>query len=758
METLTRTASIAIERKKAEEALRKSERRLHEILEALPSAVYTTDAEGRITMFNKAATEFSGRVPELGSDSWCVSWKLYDLDGAPLPHDQCPMAIALKESRPVRGSYAIAERPDGSRLKFAPYPTPLFDDSGKLKGAVNMLVDLTEQGIAEESLRVSEERLRAILNSSAVGVALVTPESRFLQVNNAFSMITGYSEQELLGVDCAFLTAPSYHEAMRENIDLLIAGRIPTFVMEKEYCRKDGRLIWVLISVSMTRDSQGNPQHLVALCQDIDERKQAEAVIQSRTAQFETLLQEAPLGVYLIDSDFLIREVNPKAAVIFGNTSPIGRDFADVMGDLWAGAEAQEIVQRFRHTLETGEPYNSPEYASRRLDSEYYEWQINRIMLPEGRFGVVCYFRDISGHVLARKAIRDSEEKLRFMAESMPQKIFAANPSGEVIYFNQQWTLFTGLSFEQIEKWGWTQFIHSDDVEENVRLWKHSVATGEPFEFTHRFRRSDGVYRWHLSRAQAMRDASGAITLWIGSNTEIHEQKDIEENLRLANNDLEQFAFSASHDLREPIRNISIYGQILKKSYSQFLDEQGQQYLDFMTRGAGRLDVLLKDLLAYTQSGAQVADEKVWTEAEIGLNKAISALSEAIKEAGAAVTHDPLPTVRLPEVQIHQLFQNLIGNAIKYRRDDVAPTVHVSAAQRGSFTVFSISDNGIGIAPDYKEKIFGIFKRLHNDAKYTGSGIGLAICQKIVERNGGRIWMESEGEGHGSTFHFTLPN
>ena len=165
--------------------MRESERRLHEIIEAIPAAVYTTDADGRITFFNRAAVEFSGRVPELGTDSWCVTWKLYNTDGTPLPHDQCPMAVALREKRPVLGCEAVAERPDGQRRIFTPYPTPLFDEQGRLTGAVNMLVDITERKHAEDILRASEERFRAIVETTPECVKVVAADGTLLLMNEA---------------------------------------------------------------------------------------------------------------------------------------------------------------------------------------------------------------------------------------------------------------------------------------------------------------------------------------------------------------------------------------------------------------------------------------------------------------------------------------------------------------------------------------------------------------------------------------------
>ena len=351
-------------------------------------------------------------------------------------------------------------------------------------------------------------------------------------------------------------------------------------------------------------------------------------------------------------------------------------------------------------------------------------------------------------------ALRESENRFRFMAESMPQKIFTAKANGEVDYFNRQWMAFTGLSFEQIKDWGWTQFVHSEDVEENVRLWRKSVESGEPFEFVHRFRRADGVYRWHLSRAHAMRDASGAISMWIGSNTDIHEEKEREEELRRANEDLNQFAFAASHDFQEPLRMITSYSQLLLKGYSGHLSGEASVCVNFISEGTKRMRELLADLLSYTEAGSNQPETDELIDLNLIFQKASQNLKTAIDESGATLTSDPLPTIQGRQVHFVQLFQNLIGNAIKYRGES-SPRVHFAAENAKGAWIISVSDNGMGIDPEYHQQIFGVFKRLHGKA-IPGTGIGLAICQRVVERYGGRIWVESE-LGKGSTFYFTLP-
>jgi light-regulated signal transduction histidine kinase (bacteriophytochrome) len=203
------------------------------------------------------------------------------------------------------------------------------------------------------------------------------------------------------------------------------------------------------------------------------------------------------------------------------------------------------------------------------------------------------------------------------------------------------------------------------------------------------------------------------------------------------------------------VRNVTVYSDVIAKRYHNVLDEDGRKFLGFLTEGGRRLAMLINDLLAYTRAGATEGDITIQSAA-IVLQYTLSGLAEAIRESNASVTYDPLPDVYMGEAHLQQVLQNLIGNALKYRTE-AAPQIHISATDLGAMWRFSVQDNGIGIDPSYKEKIFGVFKRLHRDHKYSGTGIGLAICQRVVERYGGRIWVESE-PGDGSTFYFTVPH
>jgi signal transduction histidine kinase len=232
------------------------------------------------------------------------------------------------------------------------------------------------------------------------------------------------------------------------------------------------------------------------------------------------------------------------------------------------------------------------------------------------------------------------------------------------------------------------------------------------------------------------------------------ELKEANGNLLHSNRELEQFAYVASHDLQEPLRAVNSYAQLIVRKYQGNLDAKADKYLGYIMDGATRMQQLIDDLLSFSRVGTQGKPLEP-TDNEAVLSQVLDNLQIAIAQSHAVVTHDPLPTILGDEIQLIQLLQNLIGNAIKFRREE-QPNVHVSAEHRENEWIFSVRDNGIGMEPEYFDRIFMIFQRLHSRSEYPGTGIGLAVCKKIVERHGGRIWLES-ALGVGTTFYFTIP-
>lgn len=271
--------------------------------------------------------------------------------------------------------------------------------------------------------------------------------------------------------------------------------------------------------------------------------------------------------------------------------------------------------------------------------------------------------------------------------------------------------------------------------------------------------------RWHRHKngteffangfMNAVRDGNGALVGYTKILSDETARKELQDSLTESNTALEQFAYVASHDLQEPLRTMGAYAQLMARKYRGQLDDEADLFLNFLVSASVRMTALVRDLLAYARLATE--EERPSSIAlDEDLEAALTHLDEAIKESGATVTHDPLPTLAVDRGQMVRLFQNLIGNAVKYRKPDQPPKVHISAEQKGAEWIISIRDDGIGFEPQHASAIFAPFKRLHTAEEYPGTGVGLAICRRIVHAQGGRIWAESQ-PGEGTTFSFTLP-
>jgi PAS domain S-box-containing protein len=386
----------------------------------------------------------------------------------------------------------------------------------------------------------------------------------------------------------------------------------------------------------------------------------------------------------------------------------------------------------------------------------------------EERARAVAYNFSSAGQISTGQ-LRDSstrevaEARYRGLMEAAPDGMVVVNEKGEIVLLNARAETQFGYHRDEllgqkvtaIIPEGFAERLIADGTRTAAEALAQQIGTG--IELIGR--RKDGsefpieIMLSPLESAEGILVTAAIRDITVRKDAERHLAQMIEE-LNRSNEELEQFANVASHDLQEPLRMVASYTQLLSKRYKGRLDADADEFIAFAADGATRMQRLIQDLLAYSRvekRGGELLD----ISSEEALQQAVINLRVAIEESGAQVTHDPLPRVMADETQLIQLFQNLVGNAVKYRRAGI-PLIHISAARDGGIMwIFSVQDNGIGIDPQFFEKIFGMFQRLHKREEFTGTGMGLAICKKIVERHGGKISVESQ-PGKGSTFRFTL--
>ena len=367
------------------------------------------------------------------------------------------------------------------------------------------------------------------------------------------------------------------------------------------------------------------------------------------------------------------------------------------------------------------------------------------------------------------EVLQKAELKVRSLLEAAPDAMVMCRVDGEIIMVNSQTEVLFGRRREKL-------------IGRNIRAlvpeWSASFRTGA-LDATAQVTRgvelaafydTGATFPVEISFSPLQTEEGPVITSAI---RDISERKKVEEQIRLlnanleervlarteellrSNEELQQFAYVASHDLQEPLRTVSIYAQLLAKRYRGRLQGDADQFIAYIVENASRMEKLIHDLLDFSRVDARGNDYFTRTDCESALSDAIQNVRSLIEESGAAITRDPLPQLLGDPIQLTRLFQNLLVNSVKYRGDD-PPRIHISSEEYGSDWLFSVRDNGIGIEPQYAEKVFGIFRTLQTRGKSSGSGMGLAICRKIVSRHEGRIWVES-ALGKGATFFFTLP-
>lgn len=471
------------------------------------------------------------------------------------------------------------------------------------------------------------------------------------------------------------------------------------------------------------------------------------------------ILNSLPIALYITDSEGRLTYFNPAATKLCGRTPQLGVDQWCIAWKIFQadGTPLTHDKCPMAVALQGGEIAEGMECLAERPDGSRFWFTAYPAILrdAEGKItGGINLLVDITNRKIAQRIAERESRLLSAIVDSSDDAIVSKDLNGTITSWNKSAERLFGYTAEEIVGKPVTLLIPADRQDEEPRIIARLKAGERVDHFETLRRRKDGTLLDISLTISPVRDERGQIVGASKIARDITQRKRAESEIRRANHDLEQFAFSASHDLQEPLRSVKIYSELLARRYGGKLDGEALEFLGYMQAGATRMELLVSDLLSYTQVSKQ---EKCTdsVDANAALTTVLSGMSGSILESGARITSDPLPTVQMHAMQLQQLFQNLIGNAIKYRSPIRTPEIHIAATHRGEGWTFSVTDNGIGIAPEYKEKVFGLFKRLHSSDEYAGTGIGLAICQRIVEQYDGRIWVESEPD-RGSSFHFTI--
>ncbi|MGE5352462.1 MAG: PAS domain S-box protein [Acidobacteriota bacterium] len=618
----------------------------------------------------------------------------------------------------------------------------------------------------ENKLIESETLFRRTFEQAGAGIVHFDLAGRWIRMNDKYCEIVGHTREELQQMSPSDIIHP---EDLEKDLNCrlqLIAGKITDFKIEKRYIRSDASVAWTIFTCTLMHEASTNREFFVGVVEDITRRKLEEETVKSSEALLKQMLALLPVGIMFLNEKGELKRSNPKAREIWGCGNRTDSEcFSNIKGfrpdsgetieaDEWASVRALQKGETITNELINivclgGVPKTIINSAMPLKDDT------GKII------GAINVIQDITALKKAEEELRLSEDKFRTIAETMPLIVWTADRSGELDYANQWGLDFTGMGVVEVKGWGWLKMLHPNDLPHAEEKWRESLRTGKIFEDTALFRRHDGHYRWFLTRAVPLKDNKGKIVKWFGTSTDIHEQKkaverlqEVMKELERSNNELEQFAYVASHDMKEPLRMISSYLQLLSKNYKGKLDEDADDFISYAVDGALRMSTLINDLLLYSRVSSKGREFTSVNLPEV-VEDVLGDLEVLINESKAVITYNDLPTVKADILQMKQLFQNLIQNALKFRKSE-GIKVDIISERMGPEWLITVRDNGIGIDPQYYERIFVIFQRLHERDKYSGTGIGLALCKKIVERHGGRIWVESE-PGKGSSFYFTLP-
>ncbi len=756
---VTQTLDIT-ERKKAEDVQKlaiENEERIRTLFDNVEGSTCLIDTNFRLIIFNsvfeKTSTILAGKEPHVGDEAYSF-----------LPPDEKKQRYEIL-NRVLAGNKEVIEveyERNGEHLYFRSTYLPVMVD-GKAVSISIYSIDFTERKKAE--LLILKEKLlsETIINSLPGVFYLQSAKGEYLLWNKNFETVTGYTREEIVKLRTEDLIVKDDIERVVNTIKKLFTDGYAT--VEAAAKMKDGtRISFLLTGIPIMYQDQ---LCLLGTGIDISSRIKAEDELRSSEQKYRFLFESNPLPLWMIARDDLsFIAVNDATATLYGYTR---EEFLHLSVTKIRPQEDIEIQQKLLRTEITG-PTDRGITRHVKKDGTiiFVNVIVNDIMF-EGRLVRLGLTTDMTEKLAAEESLKKSEANLKTIMDTTDTAYALLDKDLNVIAFNQMAVKFVNNEFNHSPVKG-DQLADYFPKERFPQFLSYTgrVLKGESIHYEINYPQPDGSVLWYDVRLFPITNNQNetfglmiALSDITDSKVSAIQLEELNENLKkhakelaISNAELEQFAYVASHDLQEPLRMVTSFMTQLEKKYGDVVDDKGKQYIHFAVDGAKRMRQIILDLLDFSRVGRTEDDLE-----EVNFNKLtdeiLALYRRQTEELQARVIFENLPTFQTYKTPMRQVFQNLIGNSLKYHKANEAPVISITCKETKTHFQFSFKDNGIGISPEYFDRIFIIFQRLHNKDEYSGTGMGLAITKKIIENFGGKIWVESVEE-NGSTFYFTM--
>ena len=715
-------------------------------------------------------------VPDAKQTIYPLLSKVY-ADGA--PHYTDELAIKINRYGKQENCY----------FKFVFHP--LREKNKKISGVIIVAYEVTEAVKARHLLSESETAFRKLVMESPIAMAIFRGKNHLIEMANTTMMNTVWQKKnyEIIGKPLLEVFPELMEQKYPELLDEVIFKQ--KIIRENEslaYMEINGVLEKFYFDYQYTPlfEKNGEASGVMVTVNDVTSKVEARKKVEDAEQRTRLAAEIAEIATWDLDLKTKHIIYSKKILNIFGFEKNAVITHQQLRSRIHPDDE-RILIKAYKKALET----SIYKYESRIIKPDNCIAWIKahgQIFFDENNVPVkmIGTIIEITDEKNSQQVLMKSEKKFRLLANSMPQHIWTSDALGNMNYFNQSVYTYSGIPIEEIKKNGWLQIVHPDDRELNINTWMEAIKTGNQFLLEHRFRRYDGEYRWQLSRAVAQKDEFGNIQMWVGTSTDIHDQKNFTSKLEkevfertaeleLKNKDLinmnielQSFAYISSHDLQEPLRKIQTFASRLADLDEKNISAKAKIYLNKIDVSAKRMQNLIQDLLTYSRTNSA---DRVFVDTNLDeiAEEVISDFSERIEETNATITLNSLGQATIIPFQFRQLLHNLIGNALKFTKKDETPIIEIKAKNiKGKdirtnvdfpekmYLHIQISDNGIGFDEEFKERIFDVFQRLNTESEFTGTGIGLAIVKKIVDNHKGIITADSE-KGKGAAFNIYLP-